>query len=507
MQKTDGFFVIPGAFDEAAFAESLTNMSVRIDGQTAPKPCRFLDCHDQSLRDSGRNLIEAAGTLQLLQGNGRTWVQRAKGAGRFAQDLPSGPVRDALKGFPSLRALMVIGAGEVEESSLSILDDLQKTQVRGQLVTIRSESGQVTIVRIQRLRGYDRAFAEVHGRLERLSASSDSIEAVFQGLFPGMEPYHAKPDIPLSTDEPSIQVATDIIRTYLAVARQNESGVIADIDTEFLHDYRVSLRRIRSVVSLFKGVFSERQTAEFKRVFSDLMAVTGRTRDLDVYLLEKDMYFSLIPPNLHAGVQAMFERFEEERAQELARLTRRLRSEAYKSTRTELADLFSDVNKLEPGPNANRAAYDYACALIWKRYQKVCKLARSISEETPDQMVHDLRIDCKKLRYLMEFFGPLFNAGDFKTIIKPLKKLQDNLGLFNDYSVQQEALLDFISQQSNAQGRVEAQLGLAAGGLIAVLDQRQKAERGRVIENFQQFDGPDIRQLFRSLFHQKRSDG
>ena len=72
----------------------------------------------------------------------------------------------------------------------------------------------------------------------------------------------------------------------------------------------------------------------------------------------------------------------------------------------KLAALFADLKRLEPGPNADRGAYGYACALIWKRYRKVCKLARSITPDTPDEIVHDLRIDCKKLRYLMEFFRP-----------------------------------------------------------------------------------------------------
>ncbi|MCX8955640.1 CHAD domain-containing protein, partial [Ruegeria sp. NA] len=81
--------------------------------------------------------------------------------------------------------------------------------------------------------------------------------------------------------EPSGEVAAKIIQTYLRVARQNEEGVIADIDTEFLHDYRVSLRKIRSVISLFKSVLSVAQTAELKRVFSDLMTRTVPLRDLD----------------------------------------------------------------------------------------------------------------------------------------------------------------------------------------------------------------------------------
>jgi len=498
MLKSDGFFVLPGGLDERELAQAMKGLTLRLDPTGQARAITILDCHDQSVRASGQILIEIGRSLRLMSGDGTEFRQNCKGVGRFVQDLPGGPVRDGLRGFPKLRALMEIGAARIETKSLALLDDLQKTQLRGTVTELTSDDGRVSLVRLQKLRGYDRAFGKT---CAVLGSQMDGIEAVFDCLFPAIVPYQAKPLVALGTSEPSIEVAVDIIRTFLGVARQNEEGILADIDTEFLHDYRVSLRRIRSVISLFKGVFSDAQTAEFKMMFSDLMAPTGRVRDLDVYLLEKNKYFRLIPESLHAGLRMMFDRFEKERAQELTRLSRRLRSRAYETEMRDLAALLDGTARLQPGPNAARGAYEYACALIWKRYRKVCKLARSIAEDTPDEAVHDLRIDCKKLRYLMEFFAPLFDAQDFKTILKPLKKLQDNLGLFNDYSVQQEALMDFTAQHSTRQGQLDAQLGLAAGGLIAVLDQRQKAERSRVIANFQQFDSPQIRHLFRRTFH------
>ncbi|MCG7519543.1 CHAD domain-containing protein [Ruegeria sp. Ofav3-42] len=502
MALVECFFVIPGAFDEAWFSGGLKGLDPRFEDAKPAQGFEILDCHDQSLRASGKVLIESGGTLRLLHA-GEPVTQRCKGKGKFAQDLPKGPVRDGLAGFPKLRALMSMGAGQLENRSFAILDDLQKTQVRGSMMTLSSDYGQVSLVAVQPMRGYDRSFQAVCGKFDEMAAGATGTEPLFQALFPNLVVYKAKPQISIGTQEPSIEVATDIIRTYLAVARQNEAGVLADIDTEFLHDYRVSLRRVRSVISLFKGVFSPDQTTALKREFSDLMAPTGRVRDLDVYLLEKDDYFDLIPPNLHEGAKAMFAQFEKERAQALSSLSRRFRTASYDQQMNDLAALFSDHGNLQPGENADRAAYEYACALIWKRYRKVCKLARRITPDTPDDDVHELRIDCKKLRYLMEFFAPLFNAKAFKTIIKPLKKLQDNLGLFNDFSVQQEALLRFVAQQSNNQGRANAQIAMSVGGLIAVLNQRQRTERDRVVANFQHFDSPEIRHLFRSLFHKK----
>jgi CHAD domain-containing protein len=496
--------ILSRSIDKAHVEKLIPGFTIRIDPPTESRSFVLLDCHDQSLRNSGRVLVEVAETLWLFQNGRAPLSQRGKGQGRFVQDLPRGPVTGALKGFPKLRALMQIGTGEIQTKPLVVLDELEKTLVRGTVWCLSSQTGQAAIVQLQRLRGYEKEFQKVNTAISALSGGGPGVEALCAGLFPGMAAYRAKPEIKLGKAEPSIQVAADIIQTYLQVARQNEYGVIADIDTEFLHDYRVSLRKVRSVISLFKGVFSDAQTVQLKRVFSDLMAATGRMRDLDVYLLEKDKYFSLVPPSLHAGLQEMFDLFEKERAKELSRLSRRLRSDEYNARMSDLTAMFNGTDHLTPGSNAKRAAHEYACALIWKRYRKVCKIARGITDETPDETVHDLRIDCKKLRYLMEIFGPLFDEKSFKTIIKPLKKLQDNLGVFNDCAVQQESLTAFVAQHSDTRGHVDARMGLAVGGLIAVLDQRQKAERSRVIASFQKFDGPDTRHLFQNLFHRQK---
>ena len=503
MEQKSRLFIVLGPFDQDRFSKSVKGLSVKFEALGPDRAFDLLDCHDQSLRASGRLLIETGGVLQLLQEDSMSFTQNCEGLGRFVQDLPDGPVRAALKGFPKLRALMSIGTGNVVAETFAVLDKLQKTQVRGTVLSLSTVEGQVALLNVQPMRGYDRAFEAVCAALREIAGPKTSFQQVFHCLLPKSAPYVAKPEVSLGKKEPSIEVATDVIRTFLAVARQNEAGVIADIDTEFLHDYRVSLRRIRSVLSLFKGVFSSELTAGLKHEFSELMAPTGRLRDLDVYLLEKYMYFNLIPENLHAGAAVMFAQLEQERTRVLTDLSRQFQSESYAKQMDDLAAQFSVVKNLEPGPNAGRGAYEYACALIWKRYRKVCKLARRITLETPDEVVHQLRIDCKKLRYLMEFFAALFDRKDFKTLIKPLKKLQDNLGLFNDYSVQQEALLSFVTGQSNVRGQANAQLSMAVGGLVAVLNQRQAAERARVMSNFRHFDSPDIQHLFRSMYHRK----
>lgn len=499
------FYMLPGDLNEDQFEGALGKLRLRLDPSAEPQSFRLLDCFDQSICRSGRMLLQIGQEFHLYLPDGDVLTQGSVRSGNFVDDLSDGPVKDALSGFPSLRALLTICEGQVETRQAAVVDDLQKTRVRAQFQSLRTERGTATLASLQGLRGYKKAHEQLSAIIANMADGRAGPEAALSALLPDQPAYQAKPNIPLGTTEPAYQAAGDIIQTYLKVARQNEPGTIADLDTEFLHDYRVSLRKIRSVLSLFKGVYSEAQTTALKTEFSDLMVVTGRLRDLDVYLLEKQVYFDLLPEALHAGLHTMFDQFEIERSEQHGRLCKQFQSKRYARKITALQDLFAAEDGPEPGPNADLGAYAFACRLIWKRYKKVCAIARAIDADTPDDDVHELRIHCKKLRYLMEFFGPLFDAKAFKALLKPLKKLQDNLGLFNDYSVQQIALQEYLDTHQSRDRQQDMQVAQAVGGLITVLHQRQLAERARVVSSFAHFDSDNVQQSFRTLFHHKEA--
>lgn len=236
-----------------------------------------------------------------------------------------------------------------------------------------------------------------------------------------------------------------------------------------------------------------------KARFSALMAPTGRLRDLDVYLLEQRSFFDLVPSTMHAGLEGMFTLLDERRANEQASLADHFRGERYRKDIKALAKLFGKRHKLAPGPNARRGSYDFACELIWKRYRRIRRIAASLTTETPDDDVHALRIECKKLRYLMEFFAPVFPQDAFRRILKPLKKLQDSLGLFNDCAVQQTALTAFADSLGDEPRKLE--IAQSVGALVLVLHRQQAAERERTVAAFAHFNSDRVQRTFRQLFH------
>ena len=504
MNKPDNMnFILEGSIQNGSLGEKLGNLKLEYQRIEDSTPFQLLDCFDQSIRKSGQALIFADKMLMLIQQDGTILSQSAAKASGFIARQSEGPVKTALSFVSPLRAILVVGHGTLSETRVNAVDDERKTHGRAYLRTFQANEmdARMTQATVQALRGYDSAFELMKQKIVRLGYQVEQdVSGMYVRLIAGYRPHISKPVIDIAKDELAFRAANDIIKTHIEVARLNEPGIIADSDSEFLHDYRVLLRKVRSVVSLFKGVYSDEQTQTLKRAFSDLMSPTGRLRDLDVYLLDRQHYFELIPESLHDGLIIMFNIFEIERNDQLKKLTGHLKSSAYKNSMENLAALFSGSGELQAGANADNSSFLYARELIWKRYRKVCKIAREIDTTTADEEVHELRIHCKKLRYLMEFFSPMFPASSIKELIKALKLLQDNLGLFNDYSVQQVSLQSFIFEHASKGRKQDLAVAKSVGALIAMLYQKQLAERAKVISNFIIFDSQKTQQQFQTLF-------
>jgi CHAD domain-containing protein len=467
--------------------------------QSIAQPAAILDTFDDDLLQREQILVQTPGNLQLidLQSASAPLPQRKPVA--FVNDIDSEQLRGQLDFVSELRRLLPYGNMTLCHSSASLLDDNQKTCARMLCAQFQAGKRQVVLLQLQALRGYDKPSAMLQQRLQELQAEpiNGSLQLVQALGYAGHE-YVNNPTIELAPTASVIESANLIVSTYLTVARRNEPGIVDDLDTEFLHDFRVSLRRVRSVISLFKGVWEEQVQQDLKRRFSEVMRTTNRLRDLDVYLLDQPGYYAELPLPMHAGVDLIFAAFARERAQQWRALAKYLRSDAYQQEIAALQALFVG-DTLKPGVHADENVLEYACKLIRKRYKKVCQVAGHIHPGTPDEEVHELRLQCKKLRYLLDFFRPLLPAKDVRRLIKSLKRLQDNLGRFNDYSAQQLSLQGFLDQRLASNKPVNPKMIEAIGALVALKHQMQMQERAQVMNSFATFNSEETRRAFHQL--------
>ena len=211
-----------------------------------------------------------------------------------------------------------------------------------------------------------------------------------------------------------------------------------------MHDFRVAIRRTRSVLGQIKEVFPADVTARFQRDFASVGSVTNRVRDLDVYLLHKERYTALLPAQVRSDIAPFFAHVQRERTMAFRTLVRRLRSKTY-------ADIMCrwDAFLMQPpaedasAANASRPILAVARKRIRRRCRSVVQLGTDLLAETDGQRLHALRIACKKLRYVLEFFVSLFPGKNTTILVAHLRTLQDNLGRWHDLVVQQDALRHF----------------------------------------------------------------
>ena len=469
--------------------------------QTTEESCRILDTNTDALRHQGKLLAHCGRRLTLWGGPAPVSARWEGAEPAFKGDIADAALLQAMGSVPKLRRLIPTLHFKQIRHRAALLDDNAKTCARFMAWTIQTGQGGGTIVLLRPVRGYGEELALLEAALQALGASPDlTVVELFTRLGCQGHGYASSRPIELRPDTPVLAAACGMIRNNLAIARANERGVIDDLDTEHLHDYRVSLRRVRSIISLLKGAYRDDVQQSLKERFSELMRSTNRLRDLDVYLLDRASYYPLLPPTMHPGLDQIFAAFQKERDEQWRKLARHFRSKAYRQTMAELERSFARDDALPGGSLADAPSLDYAKALIARRYRKVCRIAMSIDADTPDETVHALRLQCKKLRYLLDFFTPLFDEATIKRLITSLKQLQDNLGRFNDYSVQQLSLQAFLDGQLQGEAPVSPGMIEAVGALVAIKHQLQRQERALVMEKFAGFHSEETDAIVSHVF-------
>tara|TARA_B100001123_G_scaffold448785_1_gene611350 strand:+ start:4620 stop:5114 length:495 start_codon:yes stop_codon:yes gene_type:complete len=131
---------------------------------------------------------------------------------------------------------------------------------------------------------------------------------------------------------------------------------------------------------------------------------------------------------------------------------------------------------------------------IRRQYRKILKFGQQFTASMPASDLHELRIMCKKLRYLLEFFATIFPRNEMKQVVKQLKGLQDCLGKFNDLSVQQNQLGVYLEEMKE---NVSLEIGTSIGGLVTALYSTQESCKADCLAAFDKFRNPATMQCFR----------
>jgi len=448
----------------------------------------YLDTFDWRLQKEGMVLYLQKNELTLLfSTNEFPEISKVIRRPKFSTDLDSGRIRMALEDVMGVRALIPVIRQKVATAHYAVLDSNKKTVLRILTEHVLPLEEAPVFLELYPVKGYDGIYREVKAVLP-----AHGFQQAKQNFFEYLvgknqivtERFGSKKSYPLHAEMSVREAVNTIHRQLLNIMCENEEGIIRDIDTEFLHDFRVAVRRTRSLYSQVKDVFDPHIIRQAREDFSNLGKRTNLLRDIDVYLLNQSTYKSLLPDSMHSALEYFFKRLVGERKTECVRFARYLQTKNYHKMIAKWESILAENNA---GQSAGAIPIlEFASARILKRYQQVIKHGNRINDLTPDNKLHRLRIEGKKLRYTLEFFSALFDSEIMADMIRHLKKLQDNLGEFNDLSVQQRYLYDFAVDMDLSMDK-NRHIIITLGVLIGRLYHRQRMVREQFRNNYDYF--------------------
>jgi CHAD domain-containing protein len=360
-------------------------------------------------------------------------------------------------------------------------------------------------VRLAAVRGYEKELGRVRTTLVddlglRPAERSELDEAVLAtGATPGG--VSSKVDVALAPDERSDVSVASVLRRLAEVMEVNLPGTIADIDPEFLHDYRVAVRRSRAVLRELGRVFPAEELARFRVELRWLQQITGPSRDLDVYVLDFDDLRSGLAEPARSDLEPLLRVLRARRVLAHREMVRALRSERAVELRAQWPTFLGELVMLgvEGRPDAIRPIAELAGQRIVKVYRRMVKMGSAIDDSSPPEALHELRKQGKELRYLLELFGLPLHPGDVvKPLVRALKALQDTLGRHQDREVQIASLRSFRDEVVTLRGGAGALM--AMGVLIERLGEDERSARAEFAQRFASFAAHEQRTLVRKTF-------
>jgi len=239
-----------------------------------------------------------------------------------------------------------------------------------------------------------------------------------------------------------VGLATQLHRCW----RTNLWGALGSADPEFIHQFRVAIRRLRALIRLFKPVLPGGFVKRWIRLLRDVANTVGGARDLDVIL------DSIIRPA-----------YERRQEPALAALMRQIESAREQTRKTSydaliagshgvlLLDFLHDLESLQSSPDPMPLAAFLGHRLDRMRARATSRLADAEQSGRADDL-HRLRIALKNLRYGCDVMVVLCGVQAVRDYSQRLSALQDDLGYLNDLAVALELISKWEQSSAITQG-------------------------------------------------------
>ena len=292
-------------------------------------------------------------------------------------------------------------------------------------------------------------------------------------------------------------VAFAVMRAQFSAMLKCEPGVRYGNNPEDLHQMRVAIRRIRAAMVVFEEALPAR-APRLRQELKWLGSLLGAVRDLDVQLAQIGEWSAAADPVEREALDLITSVLDDRRTKTRTRLMTAMDSRRLIRLNSSM-EKFLIRGPVKRAPAAHIPIREAAPDIVAQGYRRVVSIGDHIGDSSPAQALHALRIRAKRLRYTVEFIGPIYGK-PARAYAKRLVALQDVLGAHQDDVVAIATLRDIAMDPPQ---KIGAPIVFAFGMLAERYRTDALRARGRFPKRYRDVTGPRWRKLRRAMEDQR----
>jgi len=210
---------------------------------------------------------------------------------------------------------------------------------------------------------------------------------------------------------------------------------------EAVHDLRTSARRLLAALEAARPFLGARRYRRLSRRVEAVLDRSGALRDLGI---ELEMLPTVGISSAEPALRRLRERLRDRHEQRARKLHRRLRRGSARGLQRDIRRVVKRFRRAKPSATASavrRAALDAA-------RERFARLRASRLAVDPAEMetIHAMRIELKKVRYLMEALRPVA-VGVSNKELESLHQLQTTMGDLHDLEVLSSTIARHVARR------------------------------------------------------------
>jgi CHAD domain-containing protein len=283
----------------------------------------------------------------------------------------------------------------------------------------------------------------------------------------------------IQPDEPMAEAVRKVMARQYQTMLANEAGCRGGKSIDAVHDMRVATRRLRVALRLFGAYYKRGLVRDLETDLRKTGRTLGGARDLDVFNKTARAYLRGLPKAQRAELDPLLASWKRQRQVAHRELVDYFDSARYQRLLDKLGDFLTS-------PGAGVAAGKLPAAApvqvrhvlvstVWLRYEAVRAYEAVLPAAAPETL-HALRIECKYLRYTLEFFQEVLDhsaAG----LIRQVVAVQDHLGEIQDADVATRLLADYLAKAYKEQASIGVVASADLDGVSRYLGHRREQAR------------------------------